>query len=589
MAQPAMSRQMQSLERTVGVPLLQRERRGVRLTRAGQRLQADVRVVFTRLEDTWRRAYLAAAGRLGLLRLGMGRVALDSARVGSGLAEFQARYPEVRLRVEEIATAVHEEKLRDGAIDVGIGLGRENGERRAHERPLFTFDVDSVVIAAGDALARERSVSIAQLRDRPLLLVQPVAGTWPPLASALRSAGIQRWETLHTVESVYSHVAASSAWSLATRLQREKPPAGTAVIPLNDFRVPMSMTARWRGEPSVMVENLLGVLGQPTSRPWTPIGRSGVRIDHDAGGALAAAPSAELRHFRALKAVAVHGSVSRAAEELGITQSGMSRQIRALEKEVGFPLILRDARGAVLTAAGEVLAHEADAVIELVDKAVARSRAEPVGVTGSCRVGVIAMEFVDQILVPALRNVTARNPGMGVEISEMLSLAQIEALRDRRIDVGIAGSSIGIADDTLIERRMIASDMIDGALLPDTHPLATRDRLSPRDVSEMPLLFIERAMQPRFYDSVMDALNQLGIVPRITGTYNGPRAIWRAVADGMGWSLANRSLRDKPLAGLVAVPIEGLGIATGRELLWRRDEDDPGVLAVVDAIRAEAE
>ena len=54
------------------------------------------------------------------------------------------------------------------------------------------------------------------------------------------------------------------------------------------------------------------------------------------------------------------------------------------------------------------------------------------------------------------------------------------------------------------------------------------------------------------------AFDAIGLKPRINGTFNGPRTLWRSAADSFGWTLGSRSMRARPVAGLVAVPIEGL-------------------------------
>src|SRR5687768_16498446 len=78
LAQPALSRQMRALERMVGVPLLKREHRGMRLTEAGLRLQRGVQQLETQLDETQRRLGLAHEGRLGKVRLAIGRSAMNS-------------------------------------------------------------------------------------------------------------------------------------------------------------------------------------------------------------------------------------------------------------------------------------------------------------------------------------------------------------------------------------------------------------------------------------------------------------------------------------------------------------------------------
>src|SRR2546423_5175055 len=71
----------------------------------------------------------------------------------------------------------------------------------------------------------------------------------------------------------------------------------------------------------------------------------------------------DVKRLRVLRAVATHGSFSAAAEALAYTQSAVSQQIAALEREAGTVLVDRSARGVTLTDAGEALLRHADAIL----------------------------------------------------------------------------------------------------------------------------------------------------------------------------------------------------------------------------------
>jgi DNA-binding transcriptional LysR family regulator len=95
----------------------------------------------------------------------------------------------------------------------------------------------------------------------------------------------------------------------------------------------------------------------------------------------------QMAHLRALEAVARRGSFSRAAHELHLTQPAVSMQVRALEAEVGAPLLERVGKRAFPTAAGEVLlAHAARARHEL-ESALERIHGLKGIVAGRIRIG----------------------------------------------------------------------------------------------------------------------------------------------------------------------------------------------------------
>src|SRR5215468_8991773 len=83
----------------------------------------------------------------------------------------------------------------------------------------------------------------------------------------------------------------------------------------------------------------------------------------------------ELRHLRYFVAAAEAQNVSRAAARLHVSQPALSRQIRDLEEELGFPLFERSAKSVRLTEAGKTFLSEARAVLQRADEAVANARA----------------------------------------------------------------------------------------------------------------------------------------------------------------------------------------------------------------------
>ena len=87
----------------------------------------------------------------------------------------------------------------------------------------------------------------------------------------------------------------------------------------------------------------------------------------------------ELRHLRYFAAVAAHGSFSRAANQLHLTQPALSRQVKSLEDEIGVALIVRGQNTISLTSAGEDFYEEAKDILARVDVAIRRIKTRPQG------------------------------------------------------------------------------------------------------------------------------------------------------------------------------------------------------------------
>lgn len=172
----------------------------------------------------------------------------------------------------------------------------------------------------------------------------------------------------------------------------------------------------------------------------------------------------ELRQLRYLIAVADEGGITRAAASLGMTQPALTRAIATLERSVGVALVDRLPRGAVLTAAGDILADRARAIDREVAAAVRQSR--EVGVRKPpIRVSARACDY------ELLGELITANPGHQVEPVMAHWRTQLASLRSGAVDVALVG---GEFDETALETALVTvQERV--AMLPANHRFAGRD------------------------------------------------------------------------------------------------------------------
>ncbi|MEU8436736.1 LysR family transcriptional regulator [Streptomyces sp. NPDC029216] len=174
----------------------------------------------------------------------------------------------------------------------------------------------------------------------------------------------------------------------------------------------------------------------------------------------------ELRHLRALDAVAEAGTITAAAARLHMTQPALSRTLAQLEGRVGVRLVDRSSRHLALTEAGTTLLGHGRAILSHLDAALADTRAvsRPLRLGYTCAV-------LGQQTVPLLRSWRRTHPATPLDVI--------------RRDNGTAGLATGDADvavlRTLPDDPRIRSEALYTedrvAALPDDHPLAGRDRV----------------------------------------------------------------------------------------------------------------
>jgi DNA-binding transcriptional LysR family regulator len=182
-----------------------------------------------------------------------------------------------------------------------------------------------------------------------------------------------------------------------------------------------------------------------------------------------------LNALRAFEAAARHLSLTRAAEELGVTQAAVSHQVKGLEDALGVKLFRRLTRALALTSSGAALAPELNAAFVRIATAVDRARErEAEGVVRVSLLTTIAISFV----VPRLGRFAARHPGVELRLETSTRLVDFDR---EPVDAAIRygdGQYAGLHADRLF----------DDALTPLCTPaLAARIR-KPEDLLDLPLL-----------------------------------------------------------------------------------------------------
>jgi DNA-binding transcriptional LysR family regulator len=174
----------------------------------------------------------------------------------------------------------------------------------------------------------------------------------------------------------------------------------------------------------------------------------------------------DLRKVRYFVAVAEELSFARAAQRLHITQPVLSRQIRALENQLKVQLFVREARGSMLTPAGELLLAEAAPLIA--DAQALQARLARIG-AGTDSFTVAFMPGLT--VTDPVRALAGAHPEIEVEVLRTTWLDQVEVLLDGRADIGYVRMPIDVAG--LHTEYLFSEPRL--AALPATHRLAGRD------------------------------------------------------------------------------------------------------------------
>jgi DNA-binding transcriptional LysR family regulator len=260
-----------------------------------------------------------------------------------------------------------------------------------------------------------------------------------------------------------------------------------------------------------------------------------------------AIPLAPLHTFHL---VALHQSVSRAAERLGISQPAVTQQIRRLEHHLGVALFDRVGRRIVLTDAGQTLNASAQRIFHLVDGARDAMDSLAGLRSGQLRIGA-SRTAGEYYIAGLLDRFKQRYPGVTVS----LSVGNSETILARVLDFSLhAGLVAGPAEDpSVISLPVIRDGML--AILSTGHPLSRRRTVGIRDLHRYPVILREPGSATRRV--IERAFQALGLQVSPAMELESNEAIKRAVADGIGVGIMARAAVAEEIASgrLVGRPL----------------------------------
>jgi DNA-binding transcriptional LysR family regulator len=254
----------------------------------------------------------------------------------------------------------------------------------------------------------------------------------------------------------------------------------------------------------------------------------------------------DVRRLRVLREVAAQGSFSAAADALSYTQSAVSQQIAALEREADARLVERSARGVRLTEAGRALVAHADAILARLADAEEELQAIA-GLRGG-RLRLASFASACATLMPlAVARFRELHPGVDLTLNPAEPDDALRLLRTGEADIALSiETTFACRTEEGFDRVELLDDPM-YIMLPREHPMADRSRLRLRDLAEDSWMIGTAAHCPDA-SIFLRACQAAGFEPRIAFNLDDYNAIQGFVAAGMGVSfipdLALINVRD---------------------------------------------
>jgi DNA-binding transcriptional LysR family regulator len=291
----------------------------------------------------------------------------------------------------------------------------------------------------------------------------------------------------------------------------------------------------------------------------------------------------ELRHLRYFVVVAEELHMGRAAQRLSISQPPLSRQIRELEEEIGFPLFVRGYHRMELTAAGRAYLSQARQILDQVHRATEEAANIARGHAGHVRLGHgthLPEGYLSRVIA-AFQQVA---PCVTVDVLEGPSPKILEALRGKSIDAAFVMPPR--RTQGLVVRALLSEPLV--IVLPDEHRSAKTVVASLDQFADENFVVCRRYSDPGWRELVEGICHGAGFTPKVRQAVEHAHMVLALVAQGVGVSIVPASAAER-VRGVRyrALPTTVPQLETA--MVWRRDAGEDLVQRLAEIAEREAD
>lgn len=289
----------------------------------------------------------------------------------------------------------------------------------------------------------------------------------------------------------------------------------------------------------------------------------------------------DVRQLKYFVTVAEEGNIGRAALRLHVSQPPLTRQIQQLEEKLGTALFVRTPKGVETTTAGLFFLEGARSMIALMERTVERTQRAGQGQLGRLDVGIFGSGTLD-VIPKLLQHFSRLFPDVRIVLHTMNKIEQIEALRQRRIEVGFNRLVAEMPD---IASELVKSEELLAAIRED-HPLNANSQIALEDLAGLPMIVFPSGSRPNFIDYVYQIFKSDGLYPTVSQEVGDAATGVALVAGGLGVCLVPESTTNLRIPGVVYRPIARTPkVTVDLSCIYRRNEQSPTLRALLEIVR----
>ncbi|OZI33753.1 LysR family transcriptional regulator [Bordetella genomosp. 5] len=254
----------------------------------------------------------------------------------------------------------------------------------------------------------------------------------------------------------------------------------------------------------------------------------------------------QTRHLRHFLAVIDYGSISAAADGLGIAQPALSQSLARMERELGVKLFERSRRGAEPTTAALAILEDVRVSMTRIDAAQRRAQEIARGSAGQLTIGLVSSALFD-ILPRALRALRREAPGVRVVLREMSNEELAEALVSGSIDLALMHTPVAMGG-RMRERQLQRDYLV--AAVPDDFPVGPDGSVTLAQIARAGLVLFPQVQLPVLNAGILDTMRKAGLEPVVAQEANRTLTVLSCVAGGCGVALLPSWIRALDFRGV---------------------------------------
>ncbi|HEX4809296.1 MAG TPA: LysR family transcriptional regulator [Bryobacteraceae bacterium] len=232
--------------------------------------------------------------------------------------------------------------------------------------------------------------------------------------------------------------------------------------------------------------------------------------------------------------------IGKAAERLHVSQSPLSRQIRQLEKELHLELFVRERQRIRLTESGRWLLSHAQKLLAYAEKVRDEAAQRALGKTGTLCITFVSGAMWSGILPRLLRRFQAEFPNATIELRNLRSTLQMEAVAAGRVDIGFVSR---LPNTSALEATRVSEEPF-MLVVPSAHPLSRKRAIGPCDLDGVRWILLSHSAGPERHTQFLAACASAGFMPHVIQQVTEPATLLGLVRSGFGIGLLPRSARE---------------------------------------------